>query len=178
VDPNGGDYHIRRGSTAVDRAVDTRVGNDIDGHPRPLGPHSDLGADEYTWIDLSGSAKAATPDQADAGEAITYTIALSNSGYVSAVNAVLYDAIPAHTSYVSRSAQASEGLIDDAGSISWTGTLAPQQLITVTFRVTVDEATFIKNTALITDQYGTTTRLTGWVNASRCYLPLVLRGAD
>jgi uncharacterized repeat protein (TIGR01451 family) len=154
------------------------VSNDIDDHPRPLGPQPDLGADEYTWIDLSGSAKTATPNQADAGEVITYTIALSNSGHVSAVNAVLYDAIPAHTSYVSRSAQASEGSIDDAGSISWTGTLAPNQLITVTFGVTVNEATFIENTAVITDQYGSTTRLTGWVNASRYYLPLMLRGAD
>lgn len=41
------DYHLRSGSAAIDRGVDTNVYVDIDGQPRPIGDKPDLGVDEY-----------------------------------------------------------------------------------------------------------------------------------
>jgi len=47
ANPAGGDYHIRRGSAAVDAGVDAGVTTDMDGDPRPVGAGFDIGADEY-----------------------------------------------------------------------------------------------------------------------------------
>ena len=42
------DYHIGSGSNAIDQAPDLSwLTWDIDGHPRPLGPAWDIGADEH-----------------------------------------------------------------------------------------------------------------------------------
>jgi hypothetical protein len=49
VDPDGGDYHIGPGSAAIDRGVDSGIGHDMDGEPRPGCIGYDLGADEYGW---------------------------------------------------------------------------------------------------------------------------------
>ncbi|MBN1813527.1 MAG: hypothetical protein JXA14_16940 [Anaerolineae bacterium] len=49
VNPDGGDYHIGRGSAALDAGVDAGVTADIDGDPRPIGSKPDLGADEAAW---------------------------------------------------------------------------------------------------------------------------------
>jgi len=48
--------------------------------------------------------------------------------------------------------------------------------VTVAFQVTVNEAAFIENMAVITDRYGITTTLRALANARRVYLPVVLRG--
>ena len=46
ADPMAGDYHLREGSTALDRGIDAGVTSDLDYEPRPY--HApDLGADEY-----------------------------------------------------------------------------------------------------------------------------------
>lgn len=47
VDPADGDFHIGAGSAAIDAGVDAGVTTDIDGDPRPIGPTSDVGADEW-----------------------------------------------------------------------------------------------------------------------------------
>jgi len=177
VDSDAGDYHIGWESAARDQGVNAGVTSDMDGHPRPIGAGFDLGADECTGLDLSPSRKIASPDQAGVGGVVTYTVVLLNSGYLSAANTLLFDAIPAHTTYVSGSAQATSGVLTDTDGIRWTGTLTPHQAVTITYRVTVNEKTFIENTALVTDQYGTITTLTAWVNAWRMYLPVVLKEA-
>lgn len=46
VNPSGDDYHLRAVSLCIDRATDTGVTTDIDGHPRPFGPAPDIGAYE------------------------------------------------------------------------------------------------------------------------------------
>ena len=177
VAPDAGDYHIGLTSAAIDEGVDAGVTSDMDGHPRPIGAGFDLGADECTRLDLSPSRKIASPDQADAGEMLTYTVVLLNSGYLSAANTLFFDALPARTTYVSGSAQATSGVLTDTDGIRWTGTLTPNQAVTITYRVTVTEKTFIENTAIVTDQYGTVTTLTAWVNARRLYLPVVEKGS-
>jgi len=63
----------------------------------------------------------------------------------------------------------------DTGGIGWTGTVTLSESVTITFRVTVNEQVLIENTAVVTDQYGTATDLTAWVNAKHAYLPVVLQ---
>jgi hypothetical protein len=55
VNPTEGDYHLGRGSAAIDQGTPTGVTDDLDGDPRPVGPLPDLGADEvprYVFLPL------------------------------------------------------------------------------------------------------------------------------
>lgn len=176
-DALNGDYHITSGSAALDRAIDAGVSSDIDAHPRPIpeGGTADLGVDECTGIDLSPSTKTVTPDRAGAGEAVTYTIKLFNSGHLDAEETVLLDAVPSDTVYVSGSAQASQGTITRANGIHWTGTVGPRHPVTLTYQVSLTVDAPVRNTAVVTDRYDTVARLTAWINVERSYLPLILR---
>jgi len=169
------DYHLGAGSLAIDQGPGVGVGDDIDGHPRPALSGYDLGADEYTGVDLSPSTKRAAPSKAAVGEAITFTITLHNSGQQDAPGSTLSDPIPSHTTYVPESAQASSGTITDTDGVRWTGDIAAGGRITLTFRVTVTDAALIQNSAVVTDTYGATYHLTARVNEEHIYLPLVLR---
>lgn len=179
VAPDVGDYHIAETSAAIDQGVNAGVSSDVDGDLRPLGAGFDLGADEWTKIDLSLSRKTVNLKEAETGDVLTYTIVLSNSGITTSTNTLFFDRIPAGATYVSGSAQTTAGTLTDAGGIRWTGTVTPNQAITITFRATVSEqgSIQIENVALVTDQIGTTTTLTAttWVNFKRLYLPLVMR---
>jgi uncharacterized repeat protein (TIGR01451 family) len=93
-------------------------------------------ADGPGWA-LSASKQPSVPG-ADPGEAITYTVALANSGSVSAGPAVLTDTIPVGLKYVPGSLTATAGTTDDvaAPTLTWQGTLAPTAAITITYSVT------------------------------------------
>jgi uncharacterized repeat protein (TIGR01451 family) len=169
------DYHLGSASQAIDRGAGTGVTYDIDAHPRPILSGYDLGADEYTGIDLAPSAKYATPHSAEAGEVVTFTIALRNAGNEDAPGSTLFDAIPLHTIYVPSSAQATAGTVTDGDGIGWTGLVPSGGAVTITFQVTLSEEVIIRNTALVTDTYGTTYSLVARVNSARVYLPLVVR---
>jgi uncharacterized repeat protein (TIGR01451 family) len=179
VDGEGGDLHLAEGaSSAIDQGVSIPEGlcdDDIDGHPRPWGGGRDIGADELYGFDLSASRKAVEPTRAGAGEVLAYTVLLRNTGSSSAADVVLFDAIPAHTTYVPGSVHATSGVATDADGIGWTGAVTARGAVTVTFRVTVEEEVPIENTAVITDPLGTRTILKAWANARLMYLPLVLR---
>ncbi len=169
------DYHLGINSRAIDRGPGADMSEDIDGHPRPLLSGYDLGADEYTGIDLSQSAKTATPSRAAAGDVITFTITIYNDGQEDAPSTTLTDAIPPHTTYVPNSVQASSGTITATDEIRWNGTITAGTTVTVTLQVTLTNAVVIQNTALITDTYGTPHTVTARVNTKRIYLPLIMR---
>ncbi len=169
------DYHIGQNSAALDRGPGVGVTRDIDGHPRPLGAGYDLGADEYTGVDLSASSKIAEPDRAAAGEVVTFTLVLRNGGNTDSTATRLYDPIPTATTYVSGSAAATAGTLDDVGGITWQGSVGSGASVTLTFRVTVEQEVIIQNVATLTDTYGTVYALSAWINRPRIYLPLVLR---
>jgi len=179
VDGAGGDLHlVESAGSAIEQGAPVAAGlcdDDVDGDPRPIGAHHDVGADEYYGVDLSLSRKSASPADAEAGDVITYTILLRNTGIFSTADTVLFDALPSGTTYVPGSVHATSGVATDAGGIGWTGAILPDGFVTVTFRVTVGEGGFITNTAVVTDQYGTPAFLTAFVNAKYVYLPLVLR---
>jgi parallel beta-helix repeat protein len=53
LDPNAGNFHISRGSAAIDTGLSTWLSADIDGHSRPIGQQPDIGADEFWgWVSL------------------------------------------------------------------------------------------------------------------------------
>jgi uncharacterized repeat protein (TIGR01451 family) len=179
VDGTGGDLHLAEGAGgAIDQGISIAEGlcdEDIDGDPRPWGGGRDIGADEVCGIDLSSSRKTANPEEAGAGEVLAYSIELHNTGAFAATDTVLFDAIPAHTTYVPTSVHATSGAATDVGGIGWTGTVPSGGRVTITFQVTVNEGVFIENTAVVTDLHGTPTVLVAWVNARHVHLPLVLR---
>jgi uncharacterized repeat protein (TIGR01451 family) len=174
VDGTGGDLHLTEGaSSAIGQGVNAGVTTDIDGQTRDSAP--DIGADEYGGVYLSSSRKTVNPEEAGTGEVLTYTVVLYNTGIFSATDTTLFDAIPAHTTYVPNSACATSGVTTDTGGIGWMGTVTLNESVTITFRVTVNEQALIENRAVVTDQYGTPTILTAWVNARHTYLPVVLQ---
>jgi len=174
VDGAGGDLHLAESAgSAIGQGVNAGVATDIDGQIRDSDP--DIGADEYDGVYLSSSRKTVNPEEAGTGEVLTYTVVLYNTGIFSAIDTVLFDPIPAHTTYVSNSVHATSGVTTDTGGIGWTGTVTLSESVTITFRVTVNEQVLIENTAVVTDQYGTATDLTAWVNAKHAYLPVVLQ---
>jgi uncharacterized repeat protein (TIGR01451 family) len=172
-----GDYHLGAESAALDRGVDAGVNTDIDAHPRPLpvGGAVDLGADEFTGIDLTPSRKVVDPQRVEVGDIVTYTIELLNKGYLSAVDTALFDPLPVGTTYVSGSAGATSGVLTDSDGIRWAGTIVPDRGVTLTYQVILNRGTAVENTAVVTDQYGTVTELTTWVNLEHLYLPLITK---
>ena len=138
--------------------------------------------------DLSGSTKEASGTTISPGDVLTYTIVASNTGPEDASAASLSDPIPDHTTYVTGSARTDppgSGLLTEtASAIEWSGSVAANEAITLTFQVTVDpdvaEGTEITNTVAISDRgcgcYREATVLVG-APAAPCelYLPLILK---
>jgi uncharacterized repeat protein (TIGR01451 family) len=172
--PDAHDYHLLEGSDARDAGVVGGARRDIDGDPRPVGPGFDLGADEWTILDLSGSSKDVSSGRADVGDVLTYTLVLRNEGLSPSENTTLFDLIPARETLIAGSVSASSGLVTESTGVRWSGTLTPAQPVSITYRVTVDEADAIVNTAIVTDQHGLVTKLAAWVNPHTRYFPLML----
>jgi len=107
--------------------------------------------------DLSGSTKEASGTTVTPGDVLTYTIVVSNIGTQDAPAASLSDPIPDHTIYVTGSARTdppgSGVLTETASALEWSGSVAVQEAITLTFQVTVDPevagGTEITNTVVI-----------------------------
>jgi len=77
-----GDYHLSNTSLAIDRGAATNVNNDFEGQPRSQQGGPDIGMDESPYgivADLSVSQTASTNTLLP-GQAITYSIVVSNLG--------------------------------------------------------------------------------------------------
>ena len=105
--------------------------------------------------DLSTSSKTASQSAVDAGDTLTYTLILRNTGPVAA-RATLTDPIPLHTVYVPGSAQASDlspvTLVGD--ELHWSGQVVSGAPVTIQYAVQVQSAaigTSIVNTASLSD---------------------------
>ncbi len=130
-DPDGVNYHIQPGSSAIDKGLDTWLGEDIDGDGRPLLQHPDLGADEFALVIAKSAPASAHPDQV-----ITYSIMLQGgeSGLV------LTDTLDAYLTLV--------GAVEcDVGSC---GYLAAQRAVTWNGDAPADHPIYITYTAQIT----------------------------
>ncbi|HNT78594.1 MAG TPA: Ig-like domain-containing protein, partial [Anaerolineae bacterium] len=138
VAPAAFDYHIHFASAAIDRGV-MALPVDIDQEPRPAGDASDLGADEYpAALRLT---KHATSAVARAGDMLTYTLRVTNTGllpYRASISDILPD-------------QVSPG-----GVQTWSVYLYPQDVWsrTLPVRIAADYAGWLTNTARATATVG------------------------
>ena len=92
-----------------------------------------------------------TPDDyfPDVGDTLTYTLVLSNSGAL-ASGAVMTNALPAGLDYVSGTLQATGGVPTyqaAARTLHWTGDLATNAPVTLTYAATLDTGNAIYNSA-------------------------------
>jgi uncharacterized repeat protein (TIGR01451 family) len=161
VNPNAGDYHIGIASAAIDQGADTGVYYDIDGEPRPQGNGYDLGADETGLIAI----KQATPDPAQPGGQLIYTIHVTNTSNMD-LHATITDTLPAH--------------VIPTGVLIWTPTItAPGGAWEHTFAVTVELGYTgpLTNLVEVTTDEGATGRAIVIVNAYKIYLPCVMRNS-
>ncbi len=121
------------------------------------------------WADPAGDVVA--------GDRLTYTIRVNNDGGALA-RIDLSDRIPAHTTYISPSLQASDGpppaYDQDGDLITWQGDVAAHDAVTLTFAVTVEldtaDGVIITNTAQVeetSEGVTVTASVTHTVNAPR-----------
>jgi len=121
VAPATYDYHLRGVSAAIDLGMDAGLTVDGDGKVRPVGLGYDLGADEFqAAFSLS---KHVTPSLVLSGERITYTLALTNTGYLP-LQVTIVDHLPEGGS--------------PHGSLTWTPWLAPGEVWTQQLPVDVE----------------------------------------
>jgi uncharacterized repeat protein (TIGR01451 family) len=115
------------------------------GYPR-LG-RCEMGAYELQALGFSDKTSKQT---AYVGQFVDYTISLKNPGATLLNGVQVTDTLPISLSYASGSLQASAGSYGYAGGvITWTGSLQPGDLVTVTFSGKVGKTGAVTNTALI-----------------------------
>lgn len=90
------------------------------------------------------------------GQAITYTVVLTNTGGVTAT-VQMTDTLPTNLSYVQGSAGVGVVYDGSSRSIRWSGVVSATSAVSVTYRATItspiDNGTLITNTASINDGY-------------------------
>ena len=142
-----------------------------------------LGVDvlEPPGPDLSTSSKTASQSAVDAGDTLTYTLILRNTGPVAAL-ATLTDPIPLHTVYVPGSAQASDlspvTLVGD--ELHWAGQVVSGTPVTIQYAVQVQSAaigTSIENMASLSDGRGHITTLQATASYNPGYRLTINEGA-
>jgi uncharacterized repeat protein (TIGR01451 family) len=132
VNPAGWDYDLLLDSPAINagQAVPW-LQTDVRGAPRHFGPAPDLGAYEVAAI---LSIHKTGPATADPGQAITYTLSVTNSGTYTASAVVITDVLPVGAHYVSG------GELLPGGVVSWSLiSLAGDESAQVQFVVTASE---------------------------------------
>ena len=120
-------YHLNQLSPLIDAGTNSSTGlptEDYDGDSRPLGSGWDMGFDEVA-PSLTVS-KRADHEPVEAGDILTYTILISNTGQVKAPGVTLYNPLPLHTAYVSGSSlvslSGSSGTYSDGlATVAFTG---------------------------------------------------------
>jgi uncharacterized repeat protein (TIGR01451 family) len=150
VNLEAGDYHIASGSAAADQGVDVGVVTDIDGDPRTDG-HPDIGADELVGALIV--TKQAYPARVQPGGQLTYTIRVTNTGFVT-LTASITDTLPEHITLGETSAGT---LILPGEAATWTAlSIAPVEVWTDTVVVTleVDYAGPLTNVVEVTTNEG------------------------
>jgi uncharacterized repeat protein (TIGR01451 family) len=156
-------YHLTPASAALDRGIDAGVETDIDGQPRPFGLAPDLGADEgqpALAVSKTASAELARP-----GFPLTYTLHVTNTGFVD-LNATITDTLPDQ--------------VTPSGVRTWTATVPAFGGVwigQVTVAVAPEASGLLTNQVEVTSaegasgQFTQTTRVGHWF-----YFPVILRG--
>jgi len=85
------------------------------------------------------STKQVSRPMAWAGDRLTYTIRLVNTGDLVTNAVLLTDVVPAELTYVAGTLTATSGVADSASvpTLRWSGVLSPTPIVTITYAVTV-----------------------------------------
>jgi uncharacterized repeat protein (TIGR01451 family) len=114
--PDG--YHLTLTSDAIDAALASDVSTDIDNDRRPIGYYADIGADEYVYqIDFALSKFRVGDGNVDAGDPVTYTLTVTNSGTSdTSADAVVVDIFTPTAALAGLSGTAQNGSCTTAGA--------------------------------------------------------------
>ncbi len=129
---------------------------------------------------LTPSTKTVAPSEAAAGQVVTFTVRLVNSGVISA-SATFTDTLPAAL-LLQGSPVASSGLAPavNGQTITWAGTVMENATVLITYTTLLTSTTAITptafNQALIDDGQGNVYQRRAYVNGHHLFLPLVLKG--
>jgi len=129
--------------------------------------------------DLSTSTKTVDPDEAAAGQVVTFTVQLINSGVLSAT-ASFTDTLPAALLLQGSPTASSGGAPSVNGqTLTWSGTVTEDTTILITYATLLTSTTEITPTAFneakINDGIGNVYTRRAFVNGCRVFLPLVFR---
>jgi uncharacterized repeat protein (TIGR01451 family) len=129
---------------------------------------------------LQNSSVSATPTTPSAGDTVTYTIRLQNSGpTLYSVNVT--STIPVDTTYAGGLSATSGTAVYNAGQVTWGGAVSSQTLVIIRYTVTVNgdvtEPQAIMGTVTINDGEGNIRTLQTVViaNGQSVYLPIMRR---
>ena len=138
-------------------------------------------AEPDTGVLPSTSTKQVSRSTAYAGDRLTYTIRLANTGAPMTNTVLLTDVVPADLTLVAGTFTATSGVANssNAPTLRWSGVFSPTSVVTITYAVTVStpSSDYLANTAVIAAPgYETLTRTVGvLVNSRRFYLPMVMK---
>ena len=118
---------------------------------------TEVGTSPREVTDLDGSSKTVDKAIAEAGDTLTYTIVIANSGDATLTGVSLQDPLPDNTSYVDGSLMATAALSDSMGVaknvITWTGAIEADMQVTITFAAELADSlmpgTIIENQAVV-----------------------------
>lgn len=133
---------------------------------------------------LATSRKLAEPFTPSPGQAVSYTVCVSNTGNLTAMGLALTDHLPPTLAVVSGSLDASWGQLPLAsqGVIRWRGVLSPGRELEISYALTATSATVagapLTNTVeIVADGLVPFTRTALIVYWHRVFLPVLLKGA-
>ncbi len=128
--------------------------------------------------DLSLSTKTVCPQQATVGEIVTFTVRLVNSGELEA-SASFTDTLPAALQLHGTPAASSGTPAVNGQVITWSGDLAVDEVVTITYAAQLTSTTTLTPTAIneayIADGLGNLYLRRAFVNGHRLFLPLVMQ---
>jgi len=153
-------------------AYDTSFGGYYDGFVSKL-------TTSPPFPDLSSSQKTVAPDTAAAGQVVTFTVQLVNSGVLSATVAVT-DTLPA--ALIPRgapSASSGPSPVVAGQTLTWVGSVLTETTVTLTYAAELTSTSALTPTAVneaqIDDGVGNVYTRRAFVNGHSVFLPLVLR---
>jgi len=170
-------FPLNPGSAAIDTGTDNGCPA-TDQRRLPRFGQCDIGAYEMQPIGFSG--KAVNQLAASPGDAVTYTITLTNGGGLQLIDVWVTDTLPTAVVYVDNSLTATAGSPGyDKGVITWTGPVNANGTATIAFKATVSQTTpsaTITNSAVISGGGELITRTaTTNVKGGFVYLPVLLK---
>lgn len=150
------------------------------GNPQTPGSGAVYRLTSTTPADFSGSTKQASSGWVNAGDVLTYTVVIRNSGGPVSTTIRVTDTLPIGLSYLTGSFTATRGTPDDSAAplLKWQGNLSGTVAVTLTYaaQVTATARTTLINHAIVDPGSGPLTRTAVvTVNGVLHFLPIVRR---